>query len=231
LASFVIGDTHGCLKTLRHLLEEKLALTHNDSVYFLGDLIDRGQNSAQVITYILDLKQKGYNISSIRGNHEQMLLDAVDSKSGLKDWVLNTGNLTLNSYKKLFGHFFTFPEGIPNEHLNFFKNLPIYQIVGNSILVHGGLNYNANNPFEDHTTMLWSRPGAVPSYFMPDKIILHGHTPTPLDTIKQIVSNEKSRLIPLDGGCVYAGKYAGMGYLIALEIETMNLFWVEKMEN
>jgi serine/threonine protein phosphatase 1 len=230
LGTYIIPDTHGCLITLKCLLEEKIGISKDDHIYFLGDYIDRGLFSAQLVDYIINLKESGYHIHTIRGNHEQMLLDAIGNSSALNDWILNTGNLTLNSYKDFIGDSFLFPQGIPQKHLNFYNELPYYLLVDKYILVHGALNYKLSNPFSDKLTMLWNRSEAVPYDFMPDKVIIHGHTPVPLEYIKRTVSNSNSRLISLDGGCVYHGKIYGAGYLVALELESMKLFWVEKME-
>ena len=230
MSTYVIPDTHGCLITLMCLLEEKIGISHNDTLYFLGDYIDRGLYSAQLVEYLINLIEKGYKVNTIMGNHEQMLLDSINNVSDFKDWILNTGNLTLNSYKELFGESFSFPSGIPEKHFNFFNQMPYFLVVDKYILVHGALNYRLSNPFSDKLTLLWGRAESVPSDFMPGSVIIHGHTPVPLEYIRSTISNPSSRLISLDGGCVYHGKISGAGYLVALELETMKLFWVEKME-
>lgn len=230
MAKYVIADTHGCLITLKYLLEEKLTISKADSIFFLGDYIDRGLQSAQLIDYLINLINQGYKISCIRGNHEQMLLDAVERRSAYRDWMLNTGNLTLNSYIDLLGESFSFPNGIPQAHIDFFSEMPYYLEVDNFILVHGAINYHVSDPFKDTDYLLWSRSQAVPNDFMPGKTIVHGHTPVPLEYIKKCVSESNNRLISLDGGCVYHGRIAGGGYLVALQLDTMNLYWVENME-
>lgn len=230
MSKYVIPDTHGCLFTLKHLLEVVIGISKSDSLFFLGDYIDRGIYSAQLVEYLIDLIDQGYQIQAVRGNHEQMLLDAMDSKFAYRDWMLNTGVLTLNSYKELLGETFSFPTNIPENHINFFSKMPYYIEEDKYILVHGAINYKANDPFSDKNTLLWSRSESVPNDFMPGRVIIHGHTPVPLDYIKSCISNPDSRLISLDGGCVYHGRILGAGYLVALELETMKLYWVEKIE-
>ncbi|MFP4555229.1 MAG: metallophosphoesterase family protein [Bacteroidales bacterium] len=230
MSTYVIPDLHGCLVTLKHLLEEKLAVSKSDKLYFLGDYIDRGPLSAQLVDYLLNLKDKGYSISTLKGNHEQMLLDSLSSKIDYKNWILNTGYLTLKSYKGILGEVFEFPDDLPDRHMLFYKNLPYYFEVDNYLLVHGGINYQAKEPLLDTKAMLWNRPESVPHDFLPGKTIIHGHTPTPLAEILEVVNNPINRLIPLDAGCVYAGSFDGIGYLVALELEKMELHWVEKMD-
>ncbi|MFO8020890.1 MAG: metallophosphoesterase family protein [Perlabentimonas sp.] len=230
MSTYIIPDTHGCLVTLKYLLEDKLAVTQSDKLYFLGDFIDRGPLSAQLIDYLLSLKDKGFSINPIKGNHEQMLLNSMESKIDYKNWILNTGYLTIKSYRSILGDVFEFPVDVPDRHMYFYKNLPYYIEVGDYLLVHGGINYYAKEPLSDTKAMLWNRPESVPSDFMPGTTIIHGHTPTPLNEIKEAIQNPDNRLIPLDAGCVYAGTFDGIGYLVALELENMELHWVEKMD-
>ena len=70
---WVIGDVHGYFSTLQSLVE-KLELNENDAVVMLGDLIDRGPSSADVVNYVKSTE----NIHSIRGNHEQMMIEGFD---------------------------------------------------------------------------------------------------------------------------------------------------------
>jgi serine/threonine protein phosphatase 1 len=230
MATYVIPDTHGCLNTLRFLLEDKLLVSKGDSLYFLGDYIDRWHKGAHVVDYLVKLKDQGFSINALRGNHEQMLLDSILDPIAFKDWMLNTGGSTLKSYRDFLGSDFDFPFDIPDSHLQFYSDLPHHLMVDRFILTHGGINYKINDPFSDTTSLLWKRPEAVPSDFMPNSLFIHGHTPTPLDVIKEQVANPNARIISLDAGCVYAGRYNGVGYLVALEIETMKLSWVYNMD-
>ena len=72
----VIGDIHGCVKTLHKLLFHILNIQKEDDIYFLGDYIDRGPSIKDVIDLILMLKEQDFKIYTLMGNHEKMLLDA-----------------------------------------------------------------------------------------------------------------------------------------------------------
>ena len=77
---FAIGDIHGCSNTFKRLLLDKIKIRKSDIIYCLGDYIDRGIDSKGVIDFILELRAEGYTIYTLRGNHEQMMLDAPISK-------------------------------------------------------------------------------------------------------------------------------------------------------
>lgn len=232
MSTYIIGDTHGCLKTLRLLVEERLSITRTDTVYLLGDYIDRGPSSAQLVDYLIGLMDAGYRLVCLRGNHEQMLLDSSIGFSFLNQWMLNSGYDTLLSYYRLRGDYHDdFTKVVPHKHLAFIKTLPYYQVLDDRfILVHGGLNYYAPSPFTDYDSLLWKRPEPVPDGFMPGYIIFHGHTPTPLHEIQRNVANRNTRLIGLDAGCVYKHRWAGMGYLVGLNLERWELVHAENID-
>ena len=75
---FAIGDIHGCLKTLKALVENEIQLGKDDELFFVGDFIDRGPDSKGVLDYIGSLIRDGYKIQSVMGNHEEMLLESLE---------------------------------------------------------------------------------------------------------------------------------------------------------
>jgi serine/threonine protein phosphatase 1 len=233
MATYVIPDVHGCLKTLRFLLEEKIKLSLSDRVFMLGDYIDRGPESAGLIEYIIGLIETGYNINCIKGNHEQLLLDSVGSAMYYNLWMLNSGEDTLISYSLMYK--LPYEEGkltcIPERHMDFYRSLPAYLIVDDKyVMVHGGLDFRLKDPFSDEKSMLWKRPEQIPDSLAPGKKIFHGHTPMTLDYIKGRLNIPDVRLIGLDAGCVYKGKDVGLGYLTAFNIDKWELLWVDNME-
>jgi len=89
---FVIGDIHGCFNTFQILLEQKIRLIKSDKIILLGDYIDRGIQSKEVINYIIDLQAKGFDIIPLLGNHEAMLLDAYNNEELTSKWIQNGGS-------------------------------------------------------------------------------------------------------------------------------------------
>lgn len=213
--TFVIGDIHGCYNTFCELIYNKCKITKEDEIYLLGDYIDRGPYSKEVVDEILTLIRNGYNIKPLLGNHEYMLIGAIDSIEMFELWYLNGCKSTLRSFK--INH----PNQFSQEYLHFYKNLKYYYLLENYVIVHGGLNFNIDNPFEDLESMLWERNKSADLSKTGGRKLVVGHTPKKLNEIKESLRKD---IIHLDGGCVYFGKYAGLGNLVALELNSFELF-------
>ena len=99
-----------------------MPLDSQSKLIFLGDYIDRGEDSKEVINVILQLKKK-YKVIALRGNHEDMFLDFIDHPDSEKAalFVYNGGGPTLASYGNAQGEIH-----YPEEHLEFFHNLPFF---------------------------------------------------------------------------------------------------------
>jgi serine/threonine protein phosphatase 1 len=77
---FAVGDIHGCYKTFRSLIENKIELTQYDQLFLLGDYIHKGPRSKDTLNYILKLIKRGYKVFPLRGNHEDELLNAAKKR-------------------------------------------------------------------------------------------------------------------------------------------------------
>lgn len=218
---FVIGDVHGCALTLKALINKKIKPSKKDKIYFLGDYIDRGPDSKGVLKYILSLISKGYDISCLMGNHEVMLLNSMNSESNYYKWLWNGGSEALRSFKVRRA------EQIPEKYINFLEGLKYYIELDNFILVHGGLNFNIENPLSDKEGMVWIRNKEVDLSKINNKKLIVGHTPTKLKKIKKSLKKER---ILLDGGCVYVHTKKKLGNLVALELNDMELIVQENID-
>ena len=215
---FAIGDIHGCFNPFYELVVKIIELKKSDHLILLGDYIDRGGQSKEVIDFIIDLDKKGFQITPLSGNHEVMLIDAYNNPKMLPLWYMNSGMITLLSFgiqdiRELGTGYFIF-----------FAKLKYFKAVGNFLFVHAGFNDNTVDPFNDRYSMVWE---CRPSYNNPvfkGKTIIHGHSPKTTDYVKRLIS-VKSNVIPIDTGCVYE-KDLGYGFLSALEVNTMNLISV-----
>ena len=78
---FAISDVHGCSKTFKALLK-KIKLQKEDQLFLVGDMVNRGLQSDKVLNKILKLKKSAYQVFFIRGNHEQIILDALEKPTG-----------------------------------------------------------------------------------------------------------------------------------------------------
>ena len=204
---FAIGDVHGCCKTFKKLLLDKIKVDKSDTVYCVGDYIDRGEDSKGVIDFILDLRLEEYKIYTLRGNHEQMLLDSITDKFETDTWLRNGGYDTLLSF------------GIESLHelqatyLSFFKETQFYFKIKDYIIVHAGLNFTQKDLLADKEAMLWIRGFGSVQPALKELILIHGHTPKPLNYIL----NQKGNCLNIDGGCVYT-KNKNLGKLVAYDL-------------
>ncbi|MFK7899242.1 MAG: metallophosphoesterase family protein [Cyclobacteriaceae bacterium] len=215
--SFALGDIHGCFTTCKTLLEDVIQLTLNDTLYILGDYIDRGNDSKKVIDYLLDLKEAGYSLCFLRGNHEQMLLNSLNNKKKEQQWLAHGGKETLASFGVASA------QELDEKYIQFFNELAYYVEYKEYILVHAGLNFKIKDPFKDTHAMLWLKFMEIDRSKINNKIIIHGHTPYPTSII--LSQNPKIEAdISVDGGCVFANKKEDLGSLIAFEMNTQTFY-------
>ena len=224
---WVIPDIHGCVKTLQTLIEELIRPSRWDELYFLGDYIDRGPDSKGVIDYIMGLQKEKYNITALRGNHEEFVLELHDAEVNSRfAWFHRFADKKYRSWMDIGGRdtlrSFNISElrDIPTEYIDWMKNLDYFVKMDDVILVHAGLNFEIDDPFSDRETMLWTREYNI----IPEKIgnrkIIHGHVPVNLELMDMAVKNQSLRYINLDNGPYIQGK-SGFGNLVALELDSM----------
>ena len=224
---WVIPDIHGCAKTLRALIEDMIKPSKHDWLYFLGDYIDRGPASKEVIDYLMYLQKEDYNIRLLMGNHEDFLLKAYEEEAQLKsilgfkqknkkkaEWLFHGGKQTMESFK--LHNLKEFPE----IYLEWMRNLEYYIELENYFLVHAGFNFNIPNPFTDKESMLWIREFDIKPEKIKNKKVIHGHVPISLEFFDISVKNKGYKFIDLDNGC-YMTKREGYGNLLALELNTL----------
>ncbi len=124
-----IGDVHGCVHALEALLEV-ICPAPADRLVFLGDLIDQGHDSCQVLDLVLALRNQ-CSVVVIEGNHEEMLLAARSSEKALRYWENCGGVTTLNSYR--FGGSL---EAILQRHWDLLAECPAYYETDDFIFTH-----------------------------------------------------------------------------------------------
>ena len=218
---FVIPDIHGCALTLQRLVEEVIHFRKTDTLYLLGDYIDRGPRSREVLELIRSWRDDGFTIHPLRGNHEEMLLNACHDRASFRLWMLNGGGATLASFGVEDAC------EIPLPYRTMLADLPLYLKLDDVVLVHAGLNFDLDDPFSDREAMLWLRPTSVDNVQLGGRKLVCGHTP---QTRKAIEASLATGLITLDNGCVYAGM-PGMGSLSVLELNTNNLMFQENIDH
>ena len=165
-----IGDVHGCVHALDAVLES-IAPTSDDRFVFLGDLIDQGKETREVLERILALRQE-CEVVLIQGNHEEMLYAARESEGALRYWENCGGVATLNSYR--FGGKLA---DIPAEHWALLDTCVPYYETDEFVLTHA--NYFANLPMDEQPeyALRWALFDAVKERpHCSGKKVVVGHT-------------------------------------------------------
>ena len=173
---------------------------------FIGDYIDRGPDSRAVVDLMLQFSKEHPSVM-LRGNHEQMMLDAQQN-GDVQLWVMNGGNTTLKSYGAIYNKL-----ELPSQHFHFYRNTYLYYNTPDYFFVHAGLPPDVtveeaieNEEFDD--TFLWTRSHIRSSNTAWEKTVVFGHTP-----ISDPVYDPPK--IAIDTGCVF-GNLPGMGTLTAV---------------
>ena len=216
---FAIGDIHGCLKQLVTLQDKIFNYPQynrdEDFLLYLGDYIDRGPSSKDVINHILQLQTEGIKSIFLMGNHEQFMIDFLFNKiNNLSNWIINGADQTFKSYDIEVAEFIKdgfeddnidklrniFLSKLTKGHVYFFKNLKLTYIMGDYLFVHAGINPEKSLSEQNKMDFLWSRSDKFfDKNFEFEKIIVHGHSPE-----KEVI-NFPYR-INVDTGSFFSGK-------------------------
>jgi len=223
---WVIPDIHGCDKTLKALIEQKVQPSNSDRLFFLGDYIDRGPRSKQVIDYLILMKESGLQMNFLKGNHEDFCILAYDEfknekkrlfKDGdiFKKWKNYGGKDTLKSFgiKSM--------KNFPKKYYDWMTSLDYYYELENHFLVHAGFDFFKEDMFSDTEAMMWLSRFEVKPERVNNKKVVYGHVPVSLDHIEYCIDKNKYTRIPLDNG-VYK-KEKGFGNLVAFDLISRKL--------
>jgi serine/threonine protein phosphatase 1 len=227
---FVIGDIHGCIRTFRYLVKDILNLEPADTLFLLGDVIDRGPESKAVLDYIMELSARSI-VRPILGNHEYMMLGALEDEDLFLRWHKNGCEQTLLSFgvdQSRINDRSSLLDIAP-EYFAFLRKWPLYEETQGFFLVHAGLDPLSNHPLSDIRSLLWTRDENPPQDIIQGRRLIHGHTPLTLSSINQRVLDPNATVLNLDGGCVYKD-YPGLGYLVALDLDQMRLYRIRNRD-
>jgi serine/threonine protein phosphatase 1 len=199
LVTYAIGDVHGALHKLRRLYArcEDHAERRPHRYVFLGDYIDRGPQSPDVIRFLMAL-QAGMpgDIVALTGNHEALLLAIIDGDDvSVEDWLWQGGGAaTLRSYGVEKAN------ELPQDHIAWLRALPLTYDDGRRFFVHAGVNpqlpLNAQNDYD----LIWIREPFLTSTRDYGRLIVHGHTP-----LDGNAPDLRSNRLNLDTGAVFGG--------------------------
>lgn len=187
---YAVGDVHGCFDLLARL-EEKIirdsrAISGEKWIVLLGDYVDRGPRSAEVLDHLMLPPPPGFSRHCLAGNHETMMLSYLLQPDPNHLWLGLGGRDTLLSYgidesntqrrssmQALLG------SHIPSEHIDLLKSAPSMISVPGFVFVHGGIRSGVPLDQQSDHDLLWMRPDDSQNTPATDLVVVHGHTPVP----------------------------------------------------
>lgn len=195
---YAVGDIHGrddlLARIIQHLRNE-LQTVHGAPkplLVFVGDYVDRGTGSRQVVDQILELvATDDFEVRPLLGNHDKMLLDFLETPAEIGPaWMNIGGGPTLASYgvappaeqsdeETWIRTRDAFAQALPAAHLGFFRGLARYRLEGDYLFVHAGVRPGL--PLDEQTDhdLLWIRDTFLNSTRPSGYVVVHGHTPAP----------------------------------------------------
>ena len=189
--AYAIGDVHGRLDLLRALLDKiaedrRAAPCERDYIVFLGDLIDRGPDSAGVIDYLSRAQRVLPRPVFLMGNHEEMLLRVLDQDSGqFRDWLQYGGYEFAQSYGVEVGRLALLEtpaaaqmvrHAVPDEHIAFLDSFVDSFQFGDYLFVHAGIRPGVAIQDQHVQDLRWIREDFLDSSADHGVVVIHGHT-------------------------------------------------------
>lgn len=211
---YAIGDVHGRADLLERLITAVRADCHDAplpaTIVFLGDYIDRGFQSKQVIDLLCALQtESDFNTVFLKGNHEQALLKFLDDAAIGPDWSAFGGRETLISYGvipprnvKSVDEWRTaqtsLRQSIPVSHVEFLESLPSHHRIGSFGFVHAGIRPGIPFAEQSDEDRLWIRDIFLNAPNKEDLFIVHGHSPVDTPFVDH-------RRVNIDTGAYFTG--------------------------
>ncbi|MEM9178107.1 MAG: metallophosphoesterase family protein [Pseudomonadota bacterium] len=211
---YAVGDIHGRADLLSDLLgqieRDATGFVGDVHIVFLGDYIDRGFQSRQVIDILLGERVKAFQAHFIKGNHEDAILSFISDPSFGPKWATYGGRETLVSYgikppksmslneewKKAHDDFL---KACPRTHQTFLRTLPTRVKIGGYGFVHAGMKPGKDFAEQEDHDLMWIRDEFLSSKSTFDVVVVHGHTPTD-------VPHHDHRRINVDTGAYFTGR-------------------------
>ena len=223
---YSVGDIHGRADLLEQLHEkiktDAKTYTGKKTIVYLGDYIDRGEQSRQVIETLLSNPLEDFNAIHLQGNHEKAMLDFIEYPGAAAAWLSFGGRETLNSYgiplayipstRKVADLAKQLDEKLPDEHRTFMSNCLESWQCGSYFFVHAGIRPGVALDKQKVEDKLWIREDFLGSTTNHGVIVVHGHS-----------TNLQPELLPNRIGIDTAAFNSGVLTCLVLEGEEQRL--------
>jgi len=191
---YAIGDIHGRIDLLERLmirikLDAKDSQASRKVLVFLGDYIDRGFNSSDVLDYLIKQPFEGFETQFLLGNHEQWMLQFLSNIEIGANWLAYGGEATLHSYGVRIEPLAPLEEelpiaqrnlraAVPHRHIEFLSELHLTHQEGDYLFVHAGIRPGTPLELQKETDLLWIREQFLRSQADHGVMVVHGHSVT-----------------------------------------------------
>lgn len=216
IAVYAIGDLHGrldCLDAMHELIREDAEGWPSGTecvVVYMGDYVDRGPSSSEVIDRLLSRPLQGFHAIHLVGNHDAWLMAFLEDITIAPAWLRHGGDTTLRSYglspipdgedaEALDVAQAAFRTLLPPDHLSFFEGLSLYYELGDYLFVHAGVRPAWRLSEQQPEDLIWIREPFLSSTEDYGRVVVHGHTVTSTPAVR-------SNRIGIDTGACWTGQ-------------------------
>ena len=166
--TYVIPDIHGRYDLINDALAEIAARGDPGIIVTIGDYVDKGPESKQVIDRLLSGVAEGWSLVTLKGNHDAMMAEALRDPSRMAAWLAKGGDAALASYG---GD----PAAVPQDHIDWLDRLQLMHVDAHRIYVHAGVDPEIALDQQSEATLLWKRYPKGFSGGFGDRHVVHGH--------------------------------------------------------
>jgi serine/threonine protein phosphatase 1 len=212
---YVVGDVHGRSDLLARIHHAIRADVHERpgplkrTVVYLGDYVDRGPGSFQVLEMLIRMPLEGMKLVYLKGNHEDMMLRFIRGDD-IPGWLYNGGDATLASYGVMVTRMMPSPtmiaelrrrlqNAMPAAHVTFLESLQLMHLAGDYLFVHAGIRPGVPLDAQRPADLMWIREPFLVAKNTFGKCVVHGHT---ISTVPEVRANR----IGIDTGAFYSGR-------------------------
>jgi serine/threonine protein phosphatase 1 len=178
--TYAIPDLHGRLDLLETAIDKIVehSAGERSTVVTLGDYVDRGPRSRQVIERLMGWQPDKLTLVNLKGNHEAMMWETCNNLAELSWWIKNGGDQTLASYGQSSEKNYD-PRIVPPEHLEWIANLALIHADQHRVFVHAAIDPKIPLDQQSHQTLLWKRYPEGFDLGHGHRHVVHGHHANP----------------------------------------------------
>lgn len=217
-ALYAVGDVHGCLDELlaleRVIVRDAEELPGRKLIVMLGDYVDRGPASAQVLDHLIAPPPPGFERICLCGNHEMAMLDYLEGRTGRANWIAMGAEPTLLSYGVDHEHLRTVYQAdprideviraaIPVAHAAFLRALPIMIETPRFVFVHAGVRPELALDRQSDEDLVFIRSAFYERAHLLSRYVVHGHTPVDK-------AGREGMRVNIDTGAFFSGRLTAL---------------------